>query len=268
MKVVSFLNFKGGIGKTTTVLNVGVLLARDYKKRVLLIDYDAQGNLSTWLKIKKPDDCELGVPIVLRDRNFDIHAAIDATSEPRLHGLACNGTINAAISEIDKDKKYPQQRRLDDQLAKVENEYDFVLIDCPPSSDDMRTITALYASQEVIIVNDMDANSNAAVPDVQRLIEDLQCIAPCLTLRGILFTRVGNDSTSKLFIECAKEDPAFATMFQTYIRYARVPVQKSCMAHMCVRDFNPKCGPAQDYDNFVAEYLGRPPLHEDAPYIN
>ncbi|BDU50307.1 ParA family protein [Haliovirga abyssi] len=144
MKVISILNQKGGVGKTTTTVNLSSYLAK-MGKRVLLVDMDPQGNATTGIGIDKSelensiynlilDDVAIKKIIINRKENLDVLPA----------------KIDLAGAEIELVGKISRETRLKKKLDEIKNEYDVVLIDCPPSLG-LLTLNALTASNDIII---------------------------------------------------------------------------------------------------------------------
>lgn len=145
MYICAIANQKGGVGKTTTTHNLGVQLARDAQKRVLLLDLDAQGNLS--------DACGLE-PQTLERTVFDVLAGnvpiagAKSTLETGLDILPAN--IRLAEAELAFAGRMGRENLLKKALASVAGEYDYVLIDCPPSLG-LLTVNALNAANGLLI---------------------------------------------------------------------------------------------------------------------
>ena len=145
MYICSIANQKGGVGKTTTTHNLGVQLARDAQKRVLLLDLDAQGNLS--------DACGLE-PQTLERTVFDVLAGnvpiagAKSTLETGLDILPAN--IRLAEAELAFAGRMGRENLLKKALASVAGEYDYVLIDCPPSLG-LLTVNALNAANGLLV---------------------------------------------------------------------------------------------------------------------
>ena len=144
-KVVSFSNQKGGVGKTSTCVNMAASLAlRGYK--VLLVDIDAQGNSTTGMGIAK-NTLVRSIYNVLIDQTY-ISDVIIPTSIEGLDILPSN--IDLAGAEVELVYLKNREKRLRMALESVKNKYDYVMIDCPPSLN-LLTINALTASDAVII---------------------------------------------------------------------------------------------------------------------
>lgn len=145
-RIISMVNQKGGVGKTTSTVSLGAALA-DYGRRVLLVDFDPQGALSVALGYN-PNDMELTVYNMITDASCQLGDVLVTTDVPGMDLLPSNIDLSAAeiqlVSEVGRE--YALQR----SLASVVNDYDVILIDCQPSLG-LLTVNALTASTDVII---------------------------------------------------------------------------------------------------------------------
>lgn len=147
MKKVSIFNIKGGVAKTTSTANLGACLSQQGKK-VLLIDLDSQSNLTKLFKTYSIED--LSISDVLLDKNLDIHKAIKRTDFENLDIISANINLTFTERNILLDETRSQQDRLVIALSQIKDEYDYCLIDCPPSLN-IITVNALCASDEVFV---------------------------------------------------------------------------------------------------------------------
>ncbi|MFL6064207.1 MAG: ParA family protein [Friedmanniella sp.] len=145
-RVISMVNQKGGVGKTTTTINLGASLA-EYGRKVLLVDFDPQGSLSVGLGVN-PHTLERSVYNLLLSRDTAVEDVIDATNVPGLDILPSNIDLSAA--EIQLVSEVAREQTLLRVLEKVKTRYDFILIDCAPSLG-LLTVNALTASDKVIM---------------------------------------------------------------------------------------------------------------------
>ena len=149
-KVIALTNQKGGVGKTTTAVNLGVGLAKQ-GKRVLLIDADAQANLTMALGYSRPDDLPITLSTIMQniidDKSFDVSQGILSHSE----GVALlPSNIELSGFEVRLINAMSRERVLKTYVNEVKKNYDYVLIDCMPSLG-MITINALAAADSVVI---------------------------------------------------------------------------------------------------------------------
>src|SRR5262249_9752759 len=139
-------NQKGGVGKTTTTINLGAALA-EYGRRVLLVDFDPQGALSVGLGVN-PHELETTVYQLLMDRSVDAHDVVQRTAIPDLDVLPANIDLSAA--EVQLVGEVAREQVLSRALRSLADEYDVILIDCQPSLG-LLTVNALTAAHGVII---------------------------------------------------------------------------------------------------------------------
>lgn len=144
-KIIAITNQKGGVGKTTTSVNLGACLAY-IGKRVLLVDIDPQGNATSGLGIEKADVDQCVYDILVDDA--DVIDIIKATSVENLDVIPA--TIQLAGAEIELVPTISREVRLKRALEAVKQNYDYIIIDCPPSLG-LLTINALTASDSVVI---------------------------------------------------------------------------------------------------------------------
>lgn len=144
--IISMCNQKGGVGKTTSTINMGACLA-EYGRKVLLVDLDPQGALSAGLGLTH-DDIEDTIYDVMLDNHTSIHSAIQHTGVAGLDLVPANIDLSAA--EIQMVNEVGREHTLARALRPVRRDYDFIIIDCQPSLG-LLTVNALACSQGVII---------------------------------------------------------------------------------------------------------------------
>lgn len=183
-RIISMVNQKGGVGKTTSTINLGAALA-ECGRKVLLVDFDPQGALSAGFGTN-PHELELTVYNVMMDRKVDINDVILPTDIENIDLLPANIDLSAA--EVQLVNEVAREQVLASTLRKVQNEYDVILIDCQPSLG-LLTVNALTASHGVIIPLICEFFALRAVALLVDSIEKVQDrLNPDLEITGVLAT--------------------------------------------------------------------------------
>lgn len=143
-RVISIANQKGGVGKTTTSVNLSTILAKKGKK-VLLIDADPQGNATSGLGINKQVNFSIYDVLV---NDIEIENTLQATQIKNLD--VCPSNINLAGAEVELVSMVSREQRLKEKIDNITEEYDYIIIDCPPSLG-LITLNAFTASNSVLI---------------------------------------------------------------------------------------------------------------------
>ena len=221
-RVIAIVNQKGGVGKSTTAVNLGASLAV-LGRRVLVVDIDPQGNTTTGVGIDKRAVERDVYNVLLQNTSL-----ADVTRPTDVENLwIVPATLNLAGAEVELVSALQRENRLKSALSKVVNDYDEVLIDCPPSLG-LLTINALTAANEVIIPVQAEYYAleglSQLVAIVRRIKEGLN---PELTIRGVLITMF--DGRTKLATEVLEEvhryfpDRVFQTQIPRNIRLSEAP---------------------------------------------
>ena len=189
-KVIALTNQKGGVGKTTTAVNLGVCLSTQGKK-VLLVDADAQANLTMSLGYPRPDDLPISLATIMQDiiddKPFDVQKGILHHSEG-VDLLPSN--IELSGLEVRLINAISRERVLTTCINEVKKNYDYVLIDCMPSLG-MLTINALAAADSVVIPTQPHYLSAKGLELLLRSVSKVRRqINPKLRIDGILMTMV------------------------------------------------------------------------------
>jgi chromosome partitioning protein len=146
-RTISVANQKGGVGKTTTAVNLGAALA-ERGQRVLLLDLDPQGHLTINMGVKVPDELEKTIYDLLVDPTVTVNDVVGDSQQMGVHYIPANIELAGAESQLMNE--IGREGVLKEKLEAVRRRYDFIVIDCPPSLN-LLTINAFVASDEVII---------------------------------------------------------------------------------------------------------------------
>ncbi|BCT75881.1 chromosome partitioning protein [Sinomonas cyclohexanicum] len=183
-RIIAMVNQKGGVGKTTSTINLAAALA-EYGRKVLLVDFDPQGALSAGLGIN-PHELDMTVYNVMMDRHVDVRQVIRTTDEPNVDLLPANIDLSAA--EVQLVTEVAREQVLAGALRKIEDDYDVILIDCQPSLG-LLTVNALTAAHGVIIPLICEFFALRAVALLVETIEKVQDrLNPRLVVDGVLAT--------------------------------------------------------------------------------
>jgi chromosome partitioning protein len=183
-RVISMCNQKGGVGKTTTTINLGAALA-EYGRKVLLVDFDPQGSLSVGLGLN-PHTMDMTVYNLLLQRDVTIEDVIVPTEVPGMDLLPSNIDLSAA--EVQLVHEVAREQTLQRVLEAAKNEYDVILIDCQPSLG-LLTVNALTASDGVIVPLECEYFALRGVALLKTTIDKVkERLNPKLKIEGVLAT--------------------------------------------------------------------------------
>lgn len=220
-KVISITNQKGGVGKTTTSINLSASLVKR-GKRILLIDMDPQGNATVGCGVD-PDEIENTIYDVLLDESSAAEAI--TTSECGVDVMSANGELAGA--QVELLNEIGREMRLQKALASEQDNYDYIFIDCPPALN-VLTINALVASDSVLIPMQCEyfalEGLSALISTIRKIRETLN---PKLSIEGLLRTMF--DKRNSLSGEVSKQleshfgDKVYDTVVPRNVRLAEAP---------------------------------------------
>ena len=251
MKIISIANRKGGVGKTTTTINIATALSA-IEKKVLVIDFDPQGNATTSMGIAKQKGQYSSYDVLIN--NCDVRDAIIHTDLPRFDMIPSSPDLAAAeIELVDVEKREYVLRKA---LRNLDSLYDYVLIDCPPSLN-LITINALVCSNSVMVPLQCEFLALEGLADLMKNINAIKkSFNPGLSLQGIVLTMYSRQNNLSQMIEADVRKYFGDKVYQTVIpRSVRIAEAPSHGKPILIYDFN-SVG-AQAYIQLAKEVLKR-----------
>lgn len=250
-RIISVANQKGGVGKTTTTVNLGACLAYVGKK-VLLVDIDAQGNATSGVGIRKPD-----VDQDIYDVLVNETAIADAILPSSRENLSIvPATIQLAGAEIELTSMMARESRLKTALNEIRDQYDYIFIDCPPSLGHL-TINAFTASDSILIPVQCEYY---ALEGLSQLLNTVRLVQkhfnPELKIEGVLLTMF--DARTNLGAEVVEEvrryfqEKVYDTIIPRNIRLSEAPSHG-----LSIVDYDLRSKGAEVYQALAKEVLAR-----------
>lgn len=251
MKTIALINYKGGVGKTTSAINIGAGLARE-GKRVLLVDTDPQANLTTIAGFSKNEPNTL---YELMTGECSIREAIRSTSTVGCAVLpACERLSRVHLDLADEVDK---ERTLRHALEEVAAEYDYILVDCSPTRN-LLNDNALVAADEAYIPVQTEHLAAQGLGLMQERIEYLRRkrINTRLRITGVIATMFRTGQKACMGVVEALQEAYSTEVFETIIR-DNVALKEAPARQQSVFDYAPHSAGAEDYGNLVGEILAR-----------
>ncbi len=249
-KVISIVNNKGGVAKTTTCSNLGRAL---WKKgcKVLMLDMDQQGNLSQIYEIDQPDQelyesLSFAISAPLKNCIMEIEEGFDI----------CPSSISLGQASLDlQNNQLAGYKRMSSVLDEVRNEYDYILIDCPPALD-ILTSTSLVASDSVLLPVQPEEHAVKGLKNVFNLIDQMKDLNDKIYVEGIIFTLVTlNTTLHKSYMDSIIEGMPNVRVFDSVVRRS-ISIPEATATKQTVLDYDIDSNGAKDYLSLAKEILG------------
>jgi chromosome partitioning protein len=244
-RVVSVINHKGGVGKTTTTGYLGEAIAKKGFK-VLLIDLDPQGNLSQIFDVNVQGESQVYHSLIKLE-NLPIY--------PIGENLSISPSdIELARAETELLNKVGGEQRLKILISRVSQDYDFILIDCPPSLN-ILTMSAMQASNSCLITLLPEMSALKGLNTLlERISEARQIFNPSLQVDGIMFTMVRKNTVHDGIKETVREIFPNIKVFKNEIKHL-IAFQKAQIEQISIMAFDKDSEAAKCYEDFCNEYL-------------
>lgn len=249
-KIIAIANQKGGVGKTTTAINLSAYLAQNGKK-ILLIDMDPQGNATSGIGLNK-NDIETSVYDILLEEDVRIKNAIYKTYIESLFVLpATNDLVGAQIELVNE---MGREYRLKNSLEYIKDDYDYIFIDSPPTLG-ILTVNALTAAASVLIPIQCEFYALEGVSDLMNTVNLVKKnLNPGLDIEGVLLTMY--DARTNLSADVVKEvvayfkEKTYKTMIPRNVRLSEAPSHGKA-----IEEYDSFSVGARSYKEFAKEFL-------------
>lgn len=258
-KAIAIFNQKGGVGKTTTNINLGASLAL-LGLKVLIVDIDPQGNTTSGIGVSKRALSDTVYELLIQD-NYNPKKAILKTGIKGLDVIPAN--VDLAGAEIELVALDGRETRLKKSIDKIRDDYDFIFIDCPPSLG-LLTINSLTAVDSVLIPIQCEFY---ALEGVSQLVSTIELIKKSLNqdleIEGVVLSMF--DGRTNLAIQVVQEvkkyfgSKMYSTVIPRNIRLAEAP-----SFGMAITEYDPKSKGAKAYKAFAEEFLRREEKNREA----
>ena len=256
MQIISIINQKGGVGKTTTVINLAAGLAQKEKK-VLIIDLDPQGNATTGLGLSNLENSNETIYAVLNGSK-SISNVIKKTNYQNLDVVTSNVDLSGLEVETagDSRRAFILKGELTAYLNDFRGQYDYILIDCPPSLS-LLTVMALVSSHSLVVPLQTEFFALEGLTQLMKTIERIKTnLNPDLKIRGILLTMY--DKRNKLSSQVEKEardyfnEKVYSTVIPRNVRLSEAPSHG-----MPVLIYDKSCPGSKSYFSFTDEFINQ-----------
>ncbi len=250
--IIAMCNQKGGVGKTTTTINLGAALA-ETGRRVLLVDFDPQGSLSVGLGVN-PHTLDLSIYNVMLGRNVDVHDVILESTTDDLDILPANIDLSAA--EVQLVSEVAREQTLRRVLTPLRAEYDVILIDCAPSLG-LLTVNALTAADRVLMPLELEFFALRGIALLTDTIEKVQeRLNPDLKVLGILGTKYDGRTVHSREVLARVLEAFGEQVFHTVIRRT-IKFPETTVAGEPITSYAPTSAGAGAYRTLAKEVLAR-----------